>query len=144
MLTNQDKPRKLSLKAFLIKKLAVKMMVSEGIITAVIDDQFNSALKAMDINSSVELSGFGKFLFKEAHAYKIEQSTKDMLAGLKPIPKAGSEEHLQKQLEYIQTKLYGNKTDSRGLEEQPNQESRSRGGGKNEVGDLSNLSTQLV
>ena len=127
MLTNEDKPRKLSVKDFLIKKLAVKMMVSETVINTVVNDQFLSAIKAMETNKSIELSGFGKFLFKEGRARKLEQPTIDMLEGRKPIPRAGSEHNLRKQLEFIQTKLYGTKKDSGGLDKQHNQEGGSGG-----------------
>ena len=58
-----DKPISMSVKDFLIRTLAVKMMTSEKTIEAVVNHQFQSANEAMDLNSSVEIAGFGKFFF---------------------------------------------------------------------------------
>jgi len=65
-----DKPISLSMKDYLIRTLAVKMMVQEKVIEAVINDQFNSANEAMRIHNSVEISGFGKFIFNYKKAQK--------------------------------------------------------------------------
>ena len=65
-----DKPISMSVKDYLIRTLAVKMMVSEKIIEAVVNHQFQSANQAMDTNNSVEISGFGKFYFNEKKAKK--------------------------------------------------------------------------
>jgi nucleoid DNA-binding protein len=65
-----DKPISLSMKDYLIRTLAVKMMIPEKTIEAVINDQFNSANEAMKIHNSVEISGFGKFIFNYKKAQK--------------------------------------------------------------------------
>ena len=66
-----DKPISLSVKEYLIRRLAVKMMTSEKTIEAVVNHQFQSAQQAMAIgNRSLEISGFGKFLFNEKKAQK--------------------------------------------------------------------------
>lgn len=59
----------MAVKDFLIRKMAVKMRVSEEVLQAVIAHQFKSANRAMQENNKVELSGFGTFLFnyKKAH-----------------------------------------------------------------------------
>jgi len=71
-----DKPISMSVKDYLIRTLAVKMMVSEKIIEAVVNHQFQSANQAMDTNNSVEISGFGKFYFNEKKAKKRLESLK--------------------------------------------------------------------
>lgn len=65
-----DKPISMSVKDYLIRTLAVKMMVSEKTIEAVVNHQFQSANEAMDLNNSLEISGFGKFYFNEKKAVK--------------------------------------------------------------------------
>lgn len=65
-----DKPISMSVKDFLIRTLAVKMMVSEKTIEAVVNHQFQSANEAMDLNNSIEISGFGKFYFNDKKAKK--------------------------------------------------------------------------
>lgn len=65
-----DKPISLSMKEYLIRTLAVKMMISEKTLEAVINHQFNSANDAMKEHNSVEISGFGKFMFNRKKAVK--------------------------------------------------------------------------
>lgn len=69
-----DKPVSMSVKDFLVRTLAVKMLTSEKTIEAVINHQFQSANEAMDLNNSVEIAGFGKFFFNSKKAVKrVEQ-----------------------------------------------------------------------
>jgi nucleoid DNA-binding protein len=65
-----DKPISMSVKDYLIRTLAVKMLTSEKTIEAVVNHQFQSANEAMDLNNSLEISGFGKFYFNEKKATK--------------------------------------------------------------------------
>jgi hypothetical protein len=44
------------------------MVISEKIIDAVVTHQFDSANDALNINKSVEISGFGKFYFNNKKA----------------------------------------------------------------------------
>lgn len=60
--------RPLTDKELLIKTIASKLMIAEKTIEAVINHQFASANSAMDTNKSVEISGFGKFMFNEKKA----------------------------------------------------------------------------
>jgi len=64
------KPRSLSVKDYLIRVLAVKMLTSEKVIEAVVDHQYQSANEAMASNYSVEIAGFGKMLFNKKKAIK--------------------------------------------------------------------------
>jgi hypothetical protein len=65
-----DKPISLSVKDYIIRKMAVKLMVSEKTIDDVVSHQFSSANEALRSNKSVEISGFGKFLFNQKKANK--------------------------------------------------------------------------
>lgn len=58
-----DKPISLPVKDYIIRKMAVKMMKDESVISSVISHQFSSFHNALLTNNSVEISGFGKFLF---------------------------------------------------------------------------------
>lgn len=65
-----DKPISLSVKDYLIRKMAVKLMTPEKTIEAIINHQFQSANEAMHRNKTVEISGFGKFLFNDGKALR--------------------------------------------------------------------------
>lgn len=65
-----DKPISMSVKDYLVRTLAVKMMISEKTIETVVNHQFQSANEAMDTNNSIEIAGFGKFFFNEKKATK--------------------------------------------------------------------------
>jgi nucleoid DNA-binding protein len=65
-----DKPISLSVKDYIIRKMGVKLMVSEKVIDTVIGHQFSSANDALKNNKSVEITGFGKFLFNQKKANK--------------------------------------------------------------------------
>lgn len=72
----------LSTKDVLIRTTAVRLAIPERIVDAVVTHQFSSAATAMDTNKSVEISGFGKFLFNEKKAItrleKFENWAKDL------------------------------------------------------------------
>jgi nucleoid DNA-binding protein len=76
----------MTLKEWLIKKLAVNMVIPEKTIDAVVTHQFDSANDAINIHDSVEISGFGKFYFNQKKAQrqyekliKIKQAYERML-----------------------------------------------------------------
>jgi nucleoid DNA-binding protein len=62
------------IKEYIIKKIAVNKvtdkLISEKTMDLVISHQFESAIKAMQTNNTVEISGFGKFLFNFKRAQK--------------------------------------------------------------------------
>lgn len=62
------KPQSMTLKEWLIKKMAVNMVIPEKTIDAVITHQFDSANDAVNIHKSVEIAGFGKFYFNQKKA----------------------------------------------------------------------------
>lgn len=63
-----------SIKEQLIKKIAInrntEKIISEKVIDLVITHQFDSAHKATHIYNSVEISGFGKFIFNVSKAHR--------------------------------------------------------------------------
>ena len=65
-----DKPQSLSMREYLVRMLAPKLLLSEKVIDQVIVHQFNEANKALSSNYSLEISGFGKFLFNHKKAVK--------------------------------------------------------------------------
>ena len=65
-----DKPQSLTMREYIVRKLAVKMMMNEKTVDAVIVHQFSEANAAMANNDSIEISGFGKFVFNRKKAEK--------------------------------------------------------------------------
>jgi nucleoid DNA-binding protein len=65
-----EKPQSMSIKDWIIKKMAIRMVISEKMIDSVVTHQFDSANDALNSNDSVELSGFGKFYFNKKKAKK--------------------------------------------------------------------------
>lgn len=125
-----DKPKSLSVKEYLIRKLAVKLMVSEKTLEAVINHQFNSANDAMKVNNTVEISGFGKFVFNEK---KAQKKMKKMLSQKERFEKTSTDESLSEKrrateqvklaniinsINSLKPKIYEHKTDFGGMEEQ--------------------------
>lgn len=63
-----EKPMSMTLKEWLIKKMAIDLVISERIINDVITHQYDSANDALNLNNSVEISGFGVFHFNQKKA----------------------------------------------------------------------------
>jgi nucleoid DNA-binding protein len=134
-----DKPISLSMKEYLIRTLAVKMMVSEKTIEAVINHQFNSANNAMKMHNSVEISGFGKFTFNYKKALKkmekmlsqqqLFQSRIDNpnLSEQKRATETVKLNNVIHNINILKPKLYEFQTNPGGLEEQHNSTKRSEG-----------------
>jgi nucleoid DNA-binding protein len=125
-----DKPISLSVKEYLIRRMAVKMMVSEKLLEAVVNHQFQSAHEAMGQHKSLEISGFGKFFFNDGKAVKTMQkflSQKALFekkANDEALPEAkrrNASMKLQSALDNIRDlkpRIY-DFSDLRGVEEQP-------------------------
>jgi nucleoid DNA-binding protein len=131
-----DKPRSLSIKDYIIRKMSIKFNTSEKIIESVVNHQFQSATIAFNDQKSVELSGFGKFLFNEKKAVKkmetmliqkqvLEQTIVDQTATDRKRKAAEVKlESLLQAIEILKPKIdYEPKSDIRGLEEQTNSSS---------------------
>lgn len=80
-----DKPVSMSVKDYLIRTLAVKMLTSEKTIETVINHQFQSANEALDLNNSVEIAGFGKFFFNNKKAIKRVSQLNNKIVALEKI-----------------------------------------------------------
>lgn len=79
------------------------MVVSERVIDQVVTHQFNSAEDATKNNNSIEISGFGKFVFNQSKAKKkIEKLEK-----IKKAYERGLAENTlpEKKLDVIKSKL---------------------------------------
>jgi hypothetical protein len=63
-------------KEWIIKRMAINMVISEKVIDTIVTHQFDSANDALNVHHSVELSGFGKFFFNMKKA--ISQMDKYM------------------------------------------------------------------
>jgi hypothetical protein len=63
-----NKPATMSVKEWITKRMSIQLVISEKIIDQVINHQFDSANDALNVNKSVEISGFGKFFFNEKKA----------------------------------------------------------------------------
>lgn len=64
----KDKPRSMSVREWITKKIALGTVISEKIIRQVIIHQFDSAYEALDKYNSLEISGFGKFYYNTKKA----------------------------------------------------------------------------
>jgi nucleoid DNA-binding protein len=125
-----SKPKSMSMKDFLIRVQAVKMMKSEKTIEAVVNHQFQSTNLAMRTNNSVELSGFGKFFFNEKKACKrltkmeekklyIEEALKDELLTEQRRKRYGTMlQNVILDIEFLKSKTNEFQSDLRGMEEQ--------------------------
>lgn len=64
------KPEPMSVREWLVKKTSQSLELDEKTINSVVMHQFDSATDALNLNNSVEISGFGKFLFNVSKAHK--------------------------------------------------------------------------
>ena len=148
-----DKPQSLSVKDYLIRKMAVNLMVPEKTIEAVISHQFNEANVAMRTNDSVEISGFGKFLFNKKKAIKKMEkflSKKRWFENLLTTELTEKQrnrtmvilESVNNSIEFLKPKLYDTElfANSGGMEKQADSSSTSEGADRgNEQGEDKNM-----
>ena len=126
-----DKPMSMSVKDFLIRRLAVKMMISEKTIEAVVNHQFQEAIQATGKHKSLEISGFGKFFFNEGRAKRQMAKYEDIKAAYEKKLKDETltdqrKRSLEMKLESVKDSIRDLKPkfndvfpDLRGMEEQP-------------------------
>ena len=125
-----DKPQSLSMREYLVRMLAVKLMMSEKMIDAVIVHQFSEANEALKHNDSIEISGFGKFFFNQKKAVrKMEKliSKEKYFTSVINNPET-SEQKRQSMvnklnnntlgIENLKPRIYETVADLRGMEEQ--------------------------
>ncbi len=125
-----DKPVSMSVKDYLMRKQSVRTNKPLKIIEAVIEHQLQGANEALKDKNSIELSGFGKFIFniKKAQKKLDKHYSKDrtfskqlLLPDLTEARKKSLElklENTRKTIESIKPKLHGFCTDVGGLEKQ--------------------------
>jgi hypothetical protein len=118
----------MSVKEWLIKKMAISMVVPEKTIDAVVTHQFDSANDALKINKSVEISGFGKFYFNDKKALAqynkllaIKQAYERMLTEDISDTKRNTVELklqiVESSIKTLKPKIDEGKSDNRGMEE---------------------------
>jgi hypothetical protein len=124
-----DKPISMSVKDYLIRIMAVKEMMSEKVIEAVVNHQFQSANIALQENDSIEISGFGKFFFNHKKATKLLEKMYSKVAmftsqtndtTLPEQKRASAQVKLNNtlaQIEVLKPKIYEFESDIRGVEE---------------------------
>ena len=89
------------LKEWLIKKLSLKLLIPERVIDAVISDQFVSAYRATTTHNSIELSGFGKFVFSQHKAKKQMEKYEHQILIFNNILKDGIREAEHKRVQVM-------------------------------------------
>ena len=126
-----DKPISLSVKDYLIRRLAVKMMTSEKTLETVVNHQFQSANEALFQHKSVEISGFGKFFFNEKKAHRMMEkfeSQRELFGRWmedETLPEAKRKSARFKHqlavdgIRDLKPRIHNDKSDLRGVEEQP-------------------------
>ena len=159
-----DKPMSMSVKDYLLRLMSIRGNISEKTLEAVVNHQFESAQKAMQVPDefSVELSGFGKLFFNYKKAKKklernyskekiftvhVETATseaKKRAAKMKLESTLKTIEGLKPKVEAYETKFF---SDLRRMEEQPissqgdkGEDSHDRG---SEDGNMQELQLQL-
>jgi hypothetical protein len=127
-----EKPVSLSVKEWIIRKMAVKMMVHEKVLDTIVSHQFQSANEALLSSKSIEISGFGKFYFNYKKAVKkMERMLLQREALQKKLSNGEADERkrctiikkiegLTEAIEILKPKIDEDKffTDLRGMEEQ--------------------------
>lgn len=127
-----NKPPSMSIKEFLVKKIAINKvcdkMISEKTIDTIISHQFDSANAATVTNNSIEISGFGKFVFNEKRGVKlmqkyteqIEYYSKMLSSELTEAERRNAEmrlESINNNVKALKPKLNEPSTNNRGMEE---------------------------
>lgn len=124
------KPLTMTLKEWIIKRMSINMVISEKIIDQVVTHQFDSANDALNINKSVEISGFGKFYFNQKKALTqynkllaIKLAYENILEGeITNVRRNAVELKLQiikTSIKTLKPKIDEPRTDIRGMEESP-------------------------
>jgi len=127
-----DKPISMSVKDYLVRIMSVRTKIPEKTIEAVIAHQFEDVQKAMQIPgiNSIEVSGFGKFIFNinkakkkwgnvvEKRAVLVEELKDPDLTESKKKSNELKIEYYEKFLNALKPKIDGARKDNRRVEEQ--------------------------
>lgn len=147
------KPGSSRLKTEIVERVAQEMKTTPAIVEAVVTHQFKGLVRALTSKNigSVEMSGFGKWLFLTSKAKKMKQVFEDELArrktGEEPkIPKMTVETlefeiaHITNQLEYVRKAA---ETNSRRVGKRDSEKSPSGGDSRQKAGDLRGMPEPL-
>jgi len=117
-------------KDIIIRKMSVKMRIPESTIETIISHQFKSMNSKMSSCNSIEMSGFGKFLFKDKIAEREILKYQKILDLLYQKEKTKTNEikikDIEEKIKNLKIKVYGFCKDISGVEES----SISEGGDK--------------
>jgi len=119
-----DKPTTMTAREYIVRTMALRMNIQSSTIDAIISHQFEQANKALKDNNTIELSGFGKFSFNTKKALKkldkLKKKQMDLI-GYSEDPNNVNHPrakklpimliNVAKDLEVLETKLYGDKAD---------------------------------
>lgn len=78
-----DRPKSMSVKDYLYKTLAIKLNIPSKTIELVIQHEFEALSGAMKSNNSLEIAGFGKFLYNSKKAQKMLENNYKIMEILK-------------------------------------------------------------
>lgn len=68
-----DKPKTLSVRDYIVRRVAPQLLLSEDTVNSVISHQYSSANEALNHHNEIEISGLGKFIFASKRCvYKLE------------------------------------------------------------------------
>lgn len=135
----KDKPTWMSDKDWMVKKLSVEMKLSEALVERVIKHQADSIISAMQTNNSVEMSGFGKFVFNSNKAQrKLNRMDGQIMFFRKSISESENEKKIEEWNNTIDEMLIRRKilmnrlnneldADLRRLEKQPSSKKGTKG-----------------
>ena len=96
------------LKDFLIERVAEEMSMPKGLVETVVMHQFKGITKALQTCKSVEMTGFGKWVFLESKGHRQLAIWKDYLEKLRrgeTIPVNIPEEEMEKDIELLTKRL---------------------------------------
>jgi len=125
-----NKPSTMTMKEWLVKKLSMNINTPEKIINVVIANQFDTANDAVGLHDSVEISGFGKFIFNQSRAkkrmIKYIKEKKYLLRDLEHVENDKEKDSLEQKLKVmninikvLKPRIHENKPSVRGLEKPP-------------------------
>ena len=75
----KDKPHNVLIRDFIQRRMSVDVAVEEEIIRKVITHCFSNAYDAFADNDTIELSGFGKFIFNRSRAIKYKNKLESQI-----------------------------------------------------------------
>jgi hypothetical protein len=92
-----EKPESVSLKDWLVRKLAKSNDLDKDLVDRIVKHQFESVVSAMQKNKSVEISGFGVFKWKDVAAQKkLDSFDRQVRSFRAKILESNNENQIQK------------------------------------------------